>query len=661
MIFYFSGHYHFRILILFTTVLSFSCSDQKSTSITSPDGRLSVTLNTDGSFSKDRLTYVVAFNDQPLLEESPLGFEMADGLNLGSSFRILNVEDTVINEEYSMPFGKSSRIESLSKQQTVFLQDNKGNRLDMVFRLFNDGVAFRYYFPDHPSYSNLEITRELTGFRFTGDPTYWGLHLDSYTTSYEKEYTEARISEIPDTSLIGLPMLVRVNEQAWVAVTEAALYDYAGMYLQSLMGQKKILTTMLSPRRDGSGIKVKSRGSRYTPWRVLMIAEDPGRLVESNIVFNLNEPSRLDFSWVKPGTALDDWTCDQTVKGTGWEGGMDTRTMKHFIDFCADYEIDYMSIDAGWYGLDWSDTTLDLTNPIPEIDIPYLVGYADEKGVGVFLWTLSTLLKKQIDEVIPLFKKWGIKGFNVDFFDSDDQETVNVVNSIVKKAAENQLMVEFHGIYKPTGISRTYPNLLAHEAVLGLEYYKWDSIPTPEHNCIVPFTRMLAGPMDYIVVGFTNKTRGNYKIIWDEFNCLGTRCHQLAQLILFETGFQVLGDYPDNYRNSIGSALFSEITVAWDETKVLHAEVGDYVSIARRKGSEWFIGTITDWTARELEIPLNFLKNDQYMVEMYADSDDAGQFPQHAVLPEFMVRQEDTLRISMVPGGGNVIHLLPVY
>jgi alpha-glucosidase len=661
MIFYFSGHNHLRILILFITVLSISCSDQKSTMITSPDGRISVTLNTNGSFSKDRLTYVVAFNDQPLLEESPLGFEMADGLNLGSSFRILNVEDTVINEEYSMPFGKSSRIKSLSKQQTVFLQDNNGNRLDLVFRLFNDGVAFRYYFPDHPSYSNLEIIREITGFRFKGDPTYWGLHLDSYTTSYEKEYTEARISEIPDTSLIALPVLIRVNEEAWVAVTEAALYDYAGMYLQPLMGHKRFLTTMLSPRRDGSGIKVKSRGSRYTPWRVLMIAEDPGRLVESNIVFNLNDPSKLDFSWVKPGTAQDDWSCDQTVKGTGWEGAMDTRTMKHFIDFCADYGIDYMSIDAGWYGLDWSDTTLDLTKPIPEIDIPYLVEYANEKGVDVFLWTLSTLLKKQIDEVIPLFKKWGIRGFNVDFFDSDDQETVNVVNSIVKKAAENQLMVEFHGIYKPTGISRTYPNLLAHEAVLGLEYYKWDSIPTPEHNCIVPFTRMLAGPMDYIVVGFTNKTPENYKIVWDEFNCLGTRCHQLAQLILFETGFQVLGDYPDNYRNNIGSALFPEITVAWDETKVLHAEVGDYISIARRKGSEWFIGTITDWTPRELEISLNFLQNDKYMVEMYSDSEDAGQNPQHAVLSEFMVKQEDTLRITMVQGGGNVMHLVPTY
>jgi alpha-glucosidase len=654
-------HYFNEIFLLVIAVLCFSCSGPNNTVINSPDGKIKVTLKTDGGNSKDQLTYRVAFNDQFLLEDSPLGFEMSDGLILGPAFQILGIRDSVIDEEYSMPFGKSVRIKSLSNQQTIFLQDKKGNRLDLVIRVFNDGVGFRYYFPDQPQYDHIEMMKENTGFHFAGDPEYWGLHLDSYTTSYEKGYTAARISEIPDTSLIALPMLVMVNEDVWVAVTEAALYDYAGMYLQPLQDHNEILTAMLSPRRDGSGILVKTSGARFTPWRVLMIGNDPGRLVESNIVLNLNDLPQLDFSWVKPGTALDDWSCDQTVKGTGWEGGMDTRTMKHFIDFCADYGLDYMSIDAGWYGLDWSDTTLDLTKPIPQIDIPYLVQYANNKGINVFLWTLSTLLKKQIDEVIPLFKKWGIKGFNVDFFDSDDQETVNVVNSIVKKAAENQLMVEFHGIYKPTGISRTFPNLLAHEAVMGLEYYKWDSIPSPEHNCIVPFTRMLAGPMDYIVVGFTNRTRRDYEIVWDEFNSLGTRCHHLAQLVIFETGFQVFGDYPDNYRNSTGSALFSKITVAWDETKVLQAKVGDYVSIARRKSDEWFIGTITDWTARELEISLNFLENGDYKAEMYADAEDADQEAEHAVLTEFKTKKDDTLRISLAPGGGNVIHLIPAY
>jgi len=647
--------------ILLPVIFLFSCSSRNSSTFFSPDEKIKVIIKTNGGESSDQLTYDVIFANQKILRESPLGFELSDSLILGNSFKIQDIEDTLINEEYDMPFGKFSRIKSISHQYTIYLQDIHGYKLNLVFRIFNDGVGFRYYFPDQANYDKIEITEELTGFNFSGDCSYWGLHLDSYTTAYEKEYTNDKLSGIPDSSLIALPILIRVNQDAWVAITEAALYDYAGMYLKPHQEGSNLLTAMLSPHPVGSGIKVKSNGPRYTPWRVLMIGENPGRLVESNIVTNLNDPPEQDFFWVKPGIALDDWTCDQTVKGTGWEGAMDTRTMKHFIDFCADYGLDYMSIDAGWYGLNWSDTTLDLTKPIPEIDIPYLVDYANKKDVNVFLWTLSNLLIKQIDEVIPLFKEWGIKGFNVDFFDSDDQETVNLVNSIIKKAAENQFMVEFHGIYKPTGISRTYPNLLAHEAVLGLEYYKWDSIPTPEHNCIIPFTRMLAGPMDYIVVGFTNKTRQDYKIVWDEFNSLGTRCHHLAQLVLFETGFQVLGDYPDNYRNGIGSDLFKKVTVSWDETKVLHAEVGDYVSIARRKDEEWFIGTITDWTPRQLNIPLSFLKDGRYQVEMYADTDDADQNPQHAEYMELDATNKDTLKIKMMSGGGNVIRIFPKF
>jgi alpha-glucosidase len=454
--------------------------------------------------------------------------------------------------------------------------------------------------------------------------------------------------------------LIQVNPEIWIAITEAALLDYAGMYLQPLEEESTLLTTMLSPRKDRSGVCVRTRGGRYTPWRVLFIGENPGKFIESNLVLNLNDQPNMDFSWVKPGLAIDDWNNDQTVKGTGWEGAMDTRTMIHFIDFCADYGLDYMSIDAGWYGADWSDTTLDLTNPIPEIDIPYLVEYANDKGVDVFLWTLSNLLTKQIDEVVPLFKEWGIKGFNVDFFDRDDQETVNQVNSIVKKAAENQFLVEFHGIYKPTGISRTYPNLLAHEAVLGLEYCKWDSIPTPEHNCIIPFTRMLAGPMDYIVVGFTNKTPEEYEIVWDEFNSLGTRCHHLAQLIIFETGFQVLGDYPDNYRDNFGSDLFGKVNVAWDETKVMHAQVGEYVSIVRRKDKEWFIGTITDWTSRNLRLPLTFLNEGIYKVEMYTDTEYSNTDPQIGEFKEFDILKTDTLDIYLASGGGNVVRIYPL-
>jgi alpha-glucosidase len=649
----------FYLFLVITFFFDLHCLNKpEELSIDSPDGKIKVFISQAGQKGESGLVYKVEFNGNVILDQSPLGFEIND-FSLGDNMKVVDVQDSAIDEKYTMPFGKSSEVVNKCNVKTILLQNDKGQELGIEFRVFNDGLGFRYYFPESWEGVEILIKRELTGFHFTGDYKYWGLHLNTFQSAYEKEYTKDVLTDIPPEDIIGLPMLIRINYESWAAITEAALYDYGGMYLQSAESNSSLLTASISPRQDDPEVLVKTTGPRHTPWRVLILVDDPGRLVESNIVLNLNEPSKMDFSWVKPGTALDDWNCDQTVKGTGWEGAMDTRTMKHFIDFCADYGLDYMSIDAGWYGSNWRDTTLDLTKPIPEIDIPYLVNYANEKGVDVFLWTLSTLLRKQIDEVIPMFKEWGVKGFNVDFFDRDDQETVNTVNSIVKKAAENQFMVEFHGIYKPTGISRTYPNLLAHEAVLGLEYHKWDRIPTPEHNCIVPFTRMLAGPMDYIVVGFTNRTPQDFEIVWDEFNSLGTRCHQLAQLVIFETGYQVFGDYPDNYRDSFGSDLFGKITVSWDETRVMNAKVGEYLTIARRKDDQWFIGSITNWTPRNLMVKPDFLSEGSYEVEIYSDGENAGEDPTSGAFTKRVVTKNDVLHINMASGGGYVARIYP--
>ena len=646
-------------LVIVSIGLLFSCKQPDQLSLISPDGRIKVLIRVNSIDPGNLPSYDVIFNDQSILQNSVLGIELMGNQVIGIKSSLLDVEESVIDETYRMPFGKSSEVHNYARETSLHLRDENGIHLYIVFRLYNDGVAFRYHIPDQDELTDFEITAELSSFHFSGDFKYWGLHLDSYRTAYEKEYTNDFISAIDSGSIIGLPFLARVSEDAWMAITEAALVNYAGIYLKSSGINNPQLFTSLSPRKDNPDVCVKGLTPLYTPWRVIMIADDPGRFVESNIVLNLNEPCEFDFSWVKPGLAIDDWNNDQTVKSTGWEGAMDTRTMKHFIDFCGDYGLDYMSIDAGWYGADWSDTTLDLTRPIPDIDIPWLVWYAKERNVDIFLWTLSNLMEKQIDEVFPLFNEWGIKGINVDFFDSDDQETVNLVNSITKKAAENKLLVEFHGIYKPTGLSRTYPNLLAHEAVLGLEYSKWDRKPTPEHNCILPFTRMLAGPMDYIVVGFSNKTLEDFEIIWDEFNTLGTRCHQLATLIIFETGFQVLGDYPDNYRDKAGSDLFKNIPVQWDETRVIHAEVGDYITIARRHEQQWFIGTITDWTERDLSISLGFLDEGEYHAEIYEDGPNANNEPTSVRYYQIGVNKGTTIHMPLAEGGGHVARIYP--
>ena len=649
-------------LQLFVTILcsSTGCHIQRNCEISSPDGQIRVSVATVDEKNRPVLNYSVWYNDEDILSCSTLGIGFADGSSFQENLKIISFRDSTIDETYTMPFGKTSSVHNLCNEKVINLQDQAGRKLKLIFRVFNDGIGFRYIIPGQGTPDTLEISRELTSFAFTGDPKYWGLHVNSYRTAYENEYTVDVLSEIPPEDIIALPLLVRKSEHAWVAITEAALVNYAGMYLKISNENSTILLASLSPRKDNPTIAVKAATPLITPWRVMIIGDDPGRLVESNIVLNLNEPSSADFSWVRPGLAIDDLNNDQTVKSTGWEGAMDNRTMKHFIDFCGDYGLQYMSIDAGWYGLDYMDTTLDLTRPVPEIDIPMLVSYARQKNLGVFLWTLSGALKKQLEEALTQFNKWDIKGFNTDFFDSDDQETVSLVNHITEVAAAHRLMVEFHGIYKPTGLSRTYPNLLAHEAVLGLEYSKWDRKPTPEHNCILPFTRMLAGPMDYIVTGFTNRTEKDFKIVWDEFNAMGTRCHQLAQLVIFETGFQVLGDYPDNYRNSPGSELFRDIPVNWDETRVLKARVGDYITIARRHGEQWFLGSFTDWSARTLVIPLDFLNPGTYETRTWADGPDAASSPTDIITRTVRVSEKDSLNIIMAPGGGHIAHLVPI-
>jgi len=648
------------LLYILIFIASTGCGRQTGCEIFSPDGKIRVSVATIDENRRPLLNYSVWYNNEFIVSCSPLGIRFADGSSFQENLEVISFRDSTIDETYTMPFGKTSSVHNHCNEKVISLQDQTGHRLQLIFRVFNDGIGFRYIIPGQDVPDTLEISAELTSFRFTGDYKYWGLHLNSYRTAYEKEYTVDVLSEIPPEDIIALPMLVRKSDHAWIALTEAALVNYAGMYLKTAGVNSTMLVASLSPRKDNPAIAVRAATPLTTPWCVMIIGDDPGRLVESNIVLNLNEPCSFDYSWVRPGLAIDDWNNDQTVKSTGWEGAMDNRTMKHFIDFCGDYGLQYMSIDAGWSGADYMDTTVDLTRPIPAIDIPMLVSYARQHHVEIFLWTLSTVLKKQLEEALTQFNAWGIKGFNTDFFDSDDQETVNLVNHITQTAAEHKLMVEFHGIYKPTGLSRTYPNLLAHEAVLGLEYSKWDRKPTPEHNCILPFTRMLAGPMDYIVTGFTNRTENDFRIVWDEFNAMGTRCHQLAQLVIFETGFHVLGDYPDNYRNSPGSELFRDIPVSWDETRVLRAKPGDYIVIARRKGEQWFTGSITDWAARSLVIPLDFLNQGSYDAHIYADGPDAASRATDITISTARVTEKDSLNINMAPGGGHIMHFVPV-
>lgn len=629
--------------------------------VESPNGRVRMAVVLD----QGSLWYTVSYDRQQIVDSSPLGFEFGDGSTFGDAVRIVSTSRFRGDQTYTVPHGKSSTIRNHYREVAVTVADARGRQVRLVTRAYDDGVAFRYEFPDRPEWSRIEIARENSGFQIDGEAAHWGLHLNAYDTPYEAEYDTGAVAAIPDSTLLGLPVLFR-DSTSWFAITEADLTDYAGMYLAprdgvgSLSGgSTRVLDADLSPRRDGSGLRVVTAAPARTPWRVILIGDHPGRLVESNLVLNLNDPVAIDTSWIKPGLAIDDWMNDHTVVGEDFEGAMDNRTMKHYIDFCAEFGLEYMSIDAGWYGADYMDSTLDLTQTVPEIDVPELVSYARERGVDIFLWTLGSIVKRQMHEAFAQFREWGVKGINIDFLNADDQETVRFVNEATRTAAAYGLHVEFHGVYKPTGIERTYPNLLSHEAVLGLEYAKWSAMPTPEHNTIIPFTRMLAGPMDYLPGGFTNATRETFETVSDRFMTLGTRAHALAHLVIFESAFQVLPDYPGNYRGKTGSEFLKHVPAAWDETRVIAGYPGDFILIARRSGEEWFVGANSDWTVRDLSVPLDFLGEGGYVAEIYADGPNAEVDANDVTFTTMTVHRTDSISVEMAPGGGLAARLVP--
>ncbi len=623
-------------------------------SLLSPGNKTEVRIAVKGGANGKSLAYDLRFNGRTVLTGSPLGVVLEGDDVLAENLKIEAVTTTSINETYETPFGKKAKVTNAFHGTILTLLDTKGRRFSLEFRAYDDGAAFRYSFPLQDKLRRLRIAGERSGFAFAGDYTCWGQQLNSYTTSYEKSYTKDSIHAIHPDSLLSMPVLVKAGNTVWAAVTEANIDNYAGMYLKHT-GGGYTLSCSLSPLPESPGVAVSAETPHKTPWRVVMLGDNPGRLTESDIVLNLNEPCALkDISWIKPGRVAWDWWSGQVVKGRGFEGKMDDRTMKHYIDFAAETGLEYMLIDAGWYG-EHTDRNADITKCIPGIDIPGLVKYAGSKGVDIILWLNWECVSRQMDEAFPLYRKWGVKGVKIDYMNRDDQWMVNFYRRTVKKAAEYNLLVDFHGAFKPDGWRRTYPNLMTREGVMGLEYSKWSDNITPGYDCILPFTRMLAGPMDYTPGGFSNATRSRFKAQMTEPMTQGTRCHQLALYVIFESPLQMLPDYPDNYRGKPGLEFLKRVPVVWDDTKVLHAEVGEYVTIARRHGNDWYLGSITDWTPRELSVPLGFLGAGTWKAEIFADGADSATNAQSVAIGAREVKSSDTLSWKLGPGGGYAV------
>lgn len=635
------------LLLIATGILA------KDYQILSPDGKITVTVSVDKEIS-----YSVQYNKIKIIEPSTVSFTFKQAPPLGNDMEVVSDKRVTFDETWK-PILK--RFESIRNNYNGIRFEMKEKKfparlMNLEFRVFNDGAAFRTEFPEQQFNHEFVITEEISQFNFASNHTCWAVNYGSYTTSQEVEHFERKISDITSEMVIGLPITIKVDEKCYAAITEADIENYAGMYLKSNQKEGDFsLRTALSPRKGQpeNGEKVHFKTPHKTPWRVIMLVETPGKLVESEIVTNLNDPCEIaDPSWIKPGvSAWDHW----------WSGEvkMEQSVIYEYIDLASKMGWPFMLIDWQWYG-QFNEPTADIKKPAPQINMPEILKYAKSKNVRCWLWLYNTDVDRfNFEEACALYEKWGIAGIKIDFMDSDDQEMVNWYHRVVKTAAKYHLMVDFHGAFKPDGWQRTYPNLATREGVLGNEYNKWSLRITPEHLCTLPFTRMLAGPMDFTPGGFLNRNPDQFKN-GTPAQVLGTRANTLSQFVIYDSPFLVACDHPKNYYGQVGEDFLKQVKSVWDDTKVLNGSVSEYITMARRDGNRWFIGSMTNSFERELEIKLDFLSGGNYKMVSFTDSEKTKQNAEIAEQKETTVKKGDLVKIKMVPGGGFAAWIEPL-
>lgn len=606
----------------------------------------------------DQIIYSVNFKGKPVVTQSVIRFEFRQAPPLGDEMTILKTSVKDINETWTPVLKRKETILNNCRELTFQLQEKRFPRrmMNLVFRVYDDGLAFRTEFIGSGYKHEFVIAEERVEFNFTADHTVWAANHGNYRSSQENEYSKRKLSDLNDQMVIGLPMTVKVADDCYAAITEANITDYAGMYLKAGYSDHHFsVRSQLSPlpNEKENGDKVNFKVPHKTPWRVIMLGDAPGRLVESEIVMNLNEPCAIaDPSWVKPGMAAWDHWWSGEVK-------MENETIKSYIDLASEMGWPYQIIDWQWYGT-FNQPEADITKVAPQLNMPEVLAYAKKKNVRCWLWLYYTDVNRaDLDKAFALYESWGIAGVKIDFMDSDDQEMVNWYHRIVKTAAKYHLMVNFHGAYKPDGFRRTYPNLITREGVLGNEYNKWSLRITPEHMVTLPFTRMLAGPMDFTPGGFLNRTPEKFAN-GTPAQVLGTRAMQLAQFVVYDSPFMVACDSPENYKGQEASEFLKKVKTIWDDTKVLNGQVGEFITTARRSGNEWFIGSMNNSESRTLEVKLDFLPEGKFKIVAFEDAPDAAINAENTLKSSRTITRADVVTIKMASGGGFAAYLLPV-
>ena len=650
----------------------------RTVEVTSPDGQIRYAVRLTDSLPE----YTVTFRGVILIDHSPLGLTFLETGAFGRGLTLLQPVYREGEDKYDLVVGKTKSVHDFYREAEIPLEERAGRRrrVNLLVRVFNDGVAFRWELTGQSNWSSYSLTDENSSFRLAGDPVVLASFLPGFTTSHEGRYTRQPFHQIKSDTLMDMPVFIEFPGHIYAAITEAQLVDYAGMYLVRHGDALKSELSPLPGAREGErpweegpgdawrrgAIRVKATLPHRTPWRVLLVGSRPGALVESNILTDLNAACVIrDISWIKPGKTDFHWWNGDIVPDTTFPPGINFETNQYYIDFCARSGIEYHTV-IGYGGIAWYSNDgvsydagphADVTQPVPGLDMRRICDYAGQKGVGIRVWVHWKALYPRIDSAFAVFERWGIKGVMVDFMDRDDQEMVNIQTEILQKAAEHHLHIQFHGAYKPTGLSRTWPNEFTREGSLNYENDKWGNPITPEDDLNVVFTRLLAGPTDYHLGGFRAVTPGGYKAQYTRPLVLGTRCHMLAMYVILESYLAMVCDYPAAYEGQDGWDFLKAVPTSWDETRVPEAVVGQWVTIARRKGDEWFVGTINSSKERQVMLSLRWLPPGRYTAAIYNDAADASVSPDHLVMETRDVGPADTLMVRLAAGGGQVIFL----
>jgi alpha-glucosidase len=630
----------------------------KEYSVKSPDGNLEMKVSVE-----DGISITFAGDETEVLDISSIAM-VIDGNDITENPRVRKTSNTSVNEMIEPLYGINKTLQDNYNELTLQFRGD----YSFIVRVYNNGAAYRF----QTTYDDeIIVENETADFVFRDDYQLMQLGNADSWHGYETNYSFKKISKSDSVKYKCLPLGVHVNNQFKVAILEADLLDYPGMYLTNSKSSDLELSALFPPYptkvekggHNGFNMVVqetadyiaKTDGNRSFPWRVIAFARDDKDFLDNDIVYLLASESKIGkATWVKPGKVAWDWWNAMNMYGVDFETGFNTETYKYFIDFAAENNIEYINLDEGW-----SDQ-FDLMDVTDKLNLDEVVNYANSKNVGVILWCVWHTLDRQMQEALDQFEDWGIVGVKVDFMDRDDQLGVQFYERLLSESAKRKIFVNYHGAYKPAGLRRTYPNLINREAVLGLEYSKWSEQVTPDHDLVIPFLRMMAGPMDYTPGAMINATAENFCPRFDKPMSQGTRCHQLAMFVAYRAPLQMLADAPTNYQADPEVLSFlSDVPVSWDQTVPVDGKIGEFLVIARKKNNVWYVSAMNNWEAHDLTIDFSFLEEASYDAVIYEDGINAERNAIDYKKSTKSIEKGDMLDIHLAPGGGWVAVLKP--